>query len=76
VAQFRAAPAQIAADDGSLNGARESVENLLSPALIGVDELVRASDHPPHLVAAVLLELELAGRLQRHPGGQVSLAFE
>jgi DNA processing protein len=38
-----------------------------------VDEIVRQAGIPPALVQTVLLELELAGRLERHAGGKVSL---
>jgi len=41
---------------------------------VPVDELVRQTDLPPAIVQTVLLELELAGRLERHAGGRVSLA--
>jgi len=41
---------------------------------VPVDEIVRLSGRPPAIVQTVLLELELAGRLERHAGGQVSLA--
>lgn len=56
--------------------ARNNISNLLGAAPVGVDEIVRLSGFPPRVVALVLLELELAGRLSRHPGGQVSLAFQ
>jgi DNA processing protein len=39
-----------------------------------VDEIIRQSGMPPALVHTILLELELAGRLERHAGGRVSLA--
>jgi DNA processing protein len=39
-------------------------------------KFLRSSGIAPAHVAMVLLELELAGGLQRHPGGQVSLAFD
>jgi DNA processing protein len=39
-----------------------------------VDEIVRQSGLVPAIVQTVLLELELAGRLERHAGGKVSLA--
>ena len=39
-----------------------------------LDDLVRLSGSPPAIVRMVLLELELAGRLDRHGGGLVSLA--
>lgn len=38
-----------------------------------VDELVRHSHFAAPVVMTVLMELELAGRLQRHPGNKVSL---
>ncbi|WP_419827719.1 DNA-processing protein DprA [Sphingomonas sp.] len=53
---------------------RAVVTGLLGPAAVPVDEIVRQSGRPPAIVQTVLLELELAGRLDRHAGGQVSLA--
>jgi len=38
-----------------------------------VDELIRQSGCAPAVVQTVLLELELAGRLERHAGARVSL---
>ncbi|MEE9317267.1 MAG: hypothetical protein V3U48_03145 [Rhodospirillales bacterium] len=38
-----------------------------------VDEIIRNCQFSPPVVSWVLLELELAGRLERHPGNQVSL---
>ena len=53
---------------------RRTVTNLLSPTPVGVDEIIRQSGLAPSIVHTVLLELELAGRLERHAGGKVSLA--
>ena len=53
---------------------RALVVGLLSVTAVPVDELIRQSDLPAPLVQTVLLELELAGRLERHAGGRVSLA--
>lgn len=53
---------------------RRQVVALLGPAPVAVDELVRQSGLTPAVVQTVLLELELAGRLERHAGGRVSLA--
>ena len=47
---------------------------LLSPSPVAVDDLIREAAAPAHLVVAALLELELAGRIERHPGQRVSLA--
>jgi DNA processing protein len=44
----------------------------LSPSPTAVDELVRQTELPPALVASALLELELAGRIERHPGNRVA----
>ncbi len=52
---------------------RRAVADLLGPSPVPVDEIVRLSRRPPAIVQTVLLELELAGRLERHAGGQVSL---
>ena len=53
---------------------RDSVIALLSPAPVPVDELIRQAGLPSAVVQTVLLELELAVRLERHAGGRVSLA--
>jgi DNA processing protein len=52
---------------------RQRVEQLLGPSPVPVDELVRLADCPSGAVQLVLLELDLAGRLDRHAGGRVSL---
>ena len=57
-------------DDTLPNG----LAGLLSMAPIGIDELVRSSGAEAAAVQLALVELELAGRLTRHPGGRVSLA--
>ncbi|MCZ6636676.1 MAG: DNA-processing protein DprA [Alphaproteobacteria bacterium] len=62
--------------EAALAEARERVISLLGPDPVPVDEMLRKSSIPPAHVALILLELELAGRLQRHAGGQVSLAFD
>lgn len=48
------------------------VIELLGPTPVSVDELARASEAPAGQVRAILLELELAGRLERHGGDLVS----
>lgn len=49
------------------------VMELLGPAPIAVDDLVRAAGLPARDVNAALLELDLAGRLARHGSNLVSL---
>ena len=46
---------------------------LLGPTPISLDDLIRMSGLSPTIVRSVLLQLELAGRLERHGGGLVSL---
>lgn len=46
---------------------------LLGPHPTPVDEIMRRSGASPGFVSLVLLELELAGRLHREPGGGVAL---
>jgi DNA processing protein len=52
---------------------RSRIVGLLGPTPVGLDDLVRLSGSSPAVVRTVLLELELAGRLERHGGGLVSL---
>jgi DNA processing protein len=49
------------------------VENLLGPSPVPVDEIIRLSGASSGSVQMALLELDLAGRLDRHAGGKVSL---
>jgi DNA processing protein len=49
------------------------IASLLTTAPIAVDELIRQSGTSAASVQMALLELEIAGRLQRHAGGRVSL---
>lgn len=53
---------------------RERIIALLGPSPISVDELARVAETPAREVRSILLELELAGRLERHGGDLVSLA--
>ena len=53
--------------------AAQAVESLLGPSPVPVDELIRLSGAPSGAVQMALLELDLAGRLDRHAGGRVSL---
>ncbi|MCP4621011.1 MAG: DNA-protecting protein DprA [Bradyrhizobium sp.] len=52
---------------------RARIVALLGPAPISLDDVIRLSGASPAIVRTVLLELELAGRLERHGGGMVSL---
>jgi len=54
-------------------GDRARIVDLLGPSPVSLDDLIRMSGASPAVVRTVLLELELAGRLERHGGGLVSL---
>jgi DNA processing protein len=73
--EVRAAPAPYDADPGEVNGedALGLVEELLGPSPVPVDEIIRLSGAPSGAVQMALLELDLAGRLDRHAGNKVSL---
>jgi DNA processing protein len=60
-------PAEPAPDE------RARVIALLSPAPVSIDDLIRLSGTSTRIVRMVLLELEIAGRIERHGGGLVSL---
>lgn len=49
------------------------VEELLGPSPVPVDEIIRLSGASSGAVQMALLELDLAGRLERHAGNKVSL---
>ena len=55
-------------DDSGL----DLVLEILSPTPVAVDEVVRQCQLSAAAVATLLLELELAGRIERHPGNLVS----
>lgn len=50
------------------------IASLLTTAPVSVDELVRQSGESAGAVQLALLELEIAGMLERHAGGRVSIA--
>ncbi len=63
-------------DEPSVDKARQLILELLSPYPTAVDELLNECQVSLHLLQAALLELELAGRLERHPGNKVALIAE
>lgn len=52
---------------------RRRITALLGPTPIEIDDLIRLSGARPAVVRMVLLELEIAGRLDRHTGGRIAL---
>jgi DNA processing protein len=69
--QFEHHPPEDALDDEDILA---SVEALLGPSPVPVDEIIRLSEAAPGSVQMALLELDLAGRLDRHAGNKVSLS--
>jgi DNA processing protein len=65
----REPPAPLDPDDRT----RAQIAALLGPTPVGLDDLVRLSGLGPAAVRTVLLELELAGRIERHSGGLFAL---
>ncbi len=68
IGAYAGSPAEDATDTD-----RRRITDLLGPVPVAIDELIRQSRLPPAVVLTVLLELELAGRLDRHAGGRASL---
>jgi DNA processing protein len=52
---------------------RDRIVTALGPAPVEIDDIIRHTGLSAQSVYLVLLELDLAGRLHRHPGGMVSL---
>ncbi len=67
------APSLFTEQDLQRGDSRQLVTNLLGMTNVSVDEIVRQSGLPASEVQMVLLELELAGRLERGAGAKVKL---
>ena len=65
-----------AAAEEEAEGGQQRLLELLGPSPVAVDELVRRCHLSAAAVSVALLELELAGRLERHPGARVSLVLD
>jgi DNA processing protein len=52
---------------------QDHLVGLLGPSPVAMDDLVRASGLEPRRVQLIVLELDLAGRIERHGNGMVSL---
>lgn len=59
-------------DEKDVKRLRATIDELLGPAPAEIDELARQARAEIGSVLAILIELELAGRAERHPGGKVS----
>jgi DNA processing protein len=54
---------------------RSRIVDALGPTPVEIDDVIRHTELAPGAVYLVLLELDIAGRLHRHPGGLISLAM-
>ncbi|MDZ3831161.1 MAG: DNA-processing protein DprA [Sphingopyxis sp.] len=60
-------------DESAGEGERRAIAELLGPTPVTIDELVRQSGRSAATVQLIVLELELAGRIERHAGAKISL---
>lgn len=58
-----------------LTDARDILWNMMGSDVVSVDDLIRASGLDARIVNIILMELAVAGRLERHPGNRVSLIY-
>lgn len=63
-------------DPQMFDEARDAVLSVLSTTPVAIDDLIREGGLTVALAQTVLLELELAGRVQRLPGNRVALLTE
>jgi DNA processing protein len=61
-------------EEKELSQARPRVREALGMTPVTVDDLIRECQLSAAVVLTVLLELELAGRVERHPGSRFSLS--
>ena len=62
-------------DKDDLDKARAIITARLGPESITVNQLIRGTEIPVDIVNVILVELELAGRIERFAGGRVSLTY-
>jgi DNA processing protein len=69
-------PPDIKLDEELLKEARKKVRKALSATPIDIEYLCEYLDLPINFVMAVIVELELAGRVERHSGNKINLIYE
>ena len=67
----RSKPLSVPPDDAE----RDHIVDALGPTPVEIDDIVRHTGLPISSIHSILLELDMAGRLHRHPGGLVSLSM-
>ncbi|MEM9329697.1 MAG: DNA-processing protein DprA [Pseudomonadota bacterium] len=55
---------------------RDRIIGALGPSPVSVDDIIQFAQATPGEVQMTLLELSLAGKIERHPGGLVSIIYE
>ncbi len=60
-------------EEQDLDRLRPDILSYLSPTPVEIDELIRLTGEPAATILTILLELELAGRIERHFGNRVSI---
>lgn len=69
--EFTQVPVTVAPDS-----LRQSIVSALGPTPTEIDDILRMTSASPGEVQLILLELDLAGRLERHGGNRISLIME
>lgn len=54
---------------------RRKVIDLLSSTPVSIENIIDETQMPIAIIYTICLELELAGRISRHPGGKISLTY-
>ncbi len=62
-------------DESDLDKARKLVLSLLTPEVTEVNQIIRSTGLPTELVSIILVELELAGKIERFAGQKVALIY-
>lgn len=65
-------PAPAIVPDDMADSLREDIFDMCASTPVAIDTIIAETGAGSHIVNAAILELELAGRLTRHPGGRVS----
>ncbi len=74
--EFAEAAAPYHATETEADKARPYIIEKLSSTPVEVDEIINQTEYAASVVQTVLLELELAGKLERHAGNRVALLFD
>ncbi len=70
-----AAATNMPLNDAEIDKARPQIIEKIGASPTPVDEIIAQTGFNPNIVLTILLELELAGRLDRHIGNKVSLIY-